>query len=72
MKKILLIIGGALIVFGILFQYQGRGLIGPESSFMYYNKDWIFYGAGIWITGIIICASFVLLYIRSKLMVKQM
>ncbi|MFM7796958.1 MAG: hypothetical protein ACKO7N_09365 [Candidatus Nitrosotenuis sp.] len=70
MKKILLIIGSVLICFGVLFQYQGRGLIGPESSFMYYNKDWIFYGTGIWISGVIICTSFVLLYIRSKLIAK--
>lgn len=47
-------IGIVLIVFGIIFQYQGRGVLGPESSFMYYSKDWIDYGVGIIISGIIL------------------
>lgn len=47
-------IGIVLIVFGIIFQYQGRGVLGPESSFMYYSKDWIDYEVGIIISGIIL------------------
>ncbi len=45
-------IGIILIFFGVIFQFQGRGEIGPESSFMYYNKDWISYGAIIIVFGI--------------------
>ena len=51
--KPIIIIGTILIVFGLIFQSQGRGQIGPESSFMYYNKDWIYYGVGIVVIGVI-------------------
>lgn len=52
-SRILIPIGVILIIFGAIFQFQGRGQIGPESSFMYYNKDWIYYGIGIIASGII-------------------
>jgi hypothetical protein len=48
----IIIIGLILICFGVIFQFQGRGQIGPESSFMYYNKDWISYGIIIVVSGI--------------------
>lgn len=48
----LIIVGLILIFFGAVFQFQGRGQIGPESSFMYYNKDWISYGVMIIVSGI--------------------
>ncbi|TBR07941.1 MAG: hypothetical protein EPO62_07455 [Candidatus Nitrosotenuis sp.] len=47
-----IIAGMIMIFFGMVFQFQGRGQIGPESSFMYYNKDWISYGIIIIISGI--------------------
>ncbi len=47
-------VGAILIIFGAIFQFQGRGEIGPESSFMYYNADWIYYGIAIIVCGIII------------------
>lgn len=48
------IIGGFLLItFGTIFQFQGKGQLGPESSFMYHNKDWIDYGMLIIVTGII-------------------
>lgn len=52
--KPLIIIGIILICFGAIFQFQGRGQLGPESSFMYYNKDWIYYGIIIIVSGIAI------------------
>jgi energy-converting hydrogenase Eha subunit E len=52
-SRILISIGAALIVFGLIFQFQGKGQIGPESSFMYDNQNWIYYGIGIVILGII-------------------
>jgi len=67
MKKIIIGSGIAMIVFGILFQFQGRGIVGPESSFMYYNKDWIYYGIGIAISGILVCGFGVILLVRSRL-----
>ena len=29
------------MIFGTTFQFQGHGVIGPESSFMYQNPNWI-------------------------------
>lgn len=52
-SKIITIIGIVLIFFGAVFLSQGSGQIGPESSFMYYDRDWIVYGMGIIIIGII-------------------
>lgn len=52
--KIMFGLGAILIAFGVLFQFQGRSTVGPESSFMYYNKDWIDYGMAIITSGIII------------------
>jgi len=46
-------IGSILIIFGAIFQFQGRGAIGPESSVMNYNADWIYYGIAIIVCGII-------------------
>lgn len=50
-----IIIAGAMVLFfGIIFHYQGQGAIGPESSFMYSNPEWVTYGQEIAIIGIII------------------
>jgi hypothetical protein len=67
MPKAVIVIGIATIVFGIIFQFQGRGMVGPESSFMYYNKDWIDYGIGIVFAGITICGIGVFALIRARL-----
>lgn len=53
-SKTIIIIGIILIVFGAVFLSQGRGQLGPESSFMYFNNDWIYYGMGVIILGIMI------------------
>jgi hypothetical protein len=65
MSKILICVGAVLIIFGVIFQLQGRGQIGPESSFMYYNKDWIYYGIGIVISGIIVCGCGAFLLLKK-------
>ena len=49
-----IISGGIMIFFGTVFHFQGKGIVGPESSFMYYNPDWIDYGLIILIVGFII------------------
>lgn len=59
--------GIATIVFGVVFQFQGRGMVGPESSFMYYNKDWIDYGIRIAFAGIIVCGIGAFALIRARL-----
>lgn len=47
-------IGIIVIVLGIIFHLQGQAMIGPESSFMYSNQEWITYGLQILIVGILI------------------
>ena len=52
--KSLVIIGTIVLIFGLIFHLQGHSIIGPQSSFMYSNPDWITYGIEISIVGIII------------------
>jgi|TARA_B110000196_G_scaffold180042_1_gene154426 hypothetical protein len=52
----LVILGITILIFGLIFHLQGQSVIGPESSFMYSNPDWITYGIQIAILGIIIAA----------------
>ena len=47
-------IGIITLVFGLIFHLQGQSVIGPESSFMYANPNWITYGIEIMIVGIIV------------------
>ncbi len=50
----LIIVGILILASGGIFHFQGQGIIGPESSFMYSNPDWISYGQQIVIVGLII------------------
>ena len=55
MKSLPIIILGIIImIFGIIFQFQGQGVIGPEQSFMYENPNWINNGMYIGMVGVII------------------
>ena len=55
MKSLPIIISGIIImIFGILFQFQGHGIVGPESSFMYDNPGWIENCIYIGMAGVII------------------
>ena len=55
MKSLPIIISGIIVmIFGIIFQFQGQGVIGPESSFMYQNQNWIDNGIYIGMLGVII------------------
>ena len=51
------IIGVIITILGVIFHLQGQSIVGPESSFMYKNPDWITYGMQIAIVGIIIIIS---------------
>ncbi|MEE8383463.1 MAG: hypothetical protein V3R39_00755 [Nitrosopumilus sp.] len=55
--KSLVIIGTIVLIFGLIFHLQGHSVIGPQSSFMYSNPDWITYGIEISIVGIIIIVA---------------
>ena len=52
--KIGIIIGVIVLAFGILFHLQGKAVVGPQSSFMYSNPDWINYGLWIILLGVAI------------------
>ena len=53
--------GAAMVGFGALFHMQGRGVVGPEQSFMYQNPDWITHGVLIGVAGIALaCAGTIL------------
>jgi len=55
--KPLVVIGTIIVILGLVFHLQGQSVIGPESSFMYSNPEWITYGIQIVIAGIIIVAT---------------
>ena len=52
--KTLIIIGIIVGFFGGIFHLQGQSIVGPESSFMYSNPDWITYGIQMIIVGIVV------------------
>ena len=55
MNSVLIIITGIIImIFGIVFQFQGQGMVGPEESFMYENPTWIDNGIYIGMIGVVI------------------
>jgi hypothetical protein len=47
-------IGIITFIFGLIFDLQGQSIVGPETSFMYANPNWVTYGIQIMIGGIII------------------
>ncbi|TLX94384.1 MAG: hypothetical protein E6K91_06720 [Thaumarchaeota archaeon] len=51
---VMIAIGLAVIVFGIVFFLQGNSIVGPTTSFMYSNPQWIVNGEWIAISGVII------------------
>ncbi|WP_299292923.1 hypothetical protein [Nitrosopumilus sp.] len=46
-----IIVGIIVMILGNVFNFQGQSVIGPETSFMYSNPDWITYGIQIVIIG---------------------
>ena len=67
-QKFFIFAGSSLVFFGLIFHLQGQSIIGPQSSFMYSNPDWITYGIQIIILGfIIILMSFTINIISKKI-----
>ena len=50
----IVIVGVIIVIFGIVFNFQGQVIIGPETSFMYQSDDWIDYGIVISMAGVIL------------------
>ena len=54
--KIIMISGIVIIIMGLIFHLQGQSIVGPESSFMYSNPQWVTYGIQIMVIGGVIAA----------------
>ena len=55
MRSLSIVIPGIiLVIFGIIFNFQGHGIVGPETSFMYENEQWKDYGIFISIIGVVL------------------
>ncbi|MDH3312113.1 MAG: hypothetical protein OEM28_03080 [Nitrosopumilus sp.] len=66
-KGIFMIVVGVVIgILGIIFHLQGHSVVGPESSFMYSNPDWITYGIQIAIIGLITIGIGTIITIMKK------
>ena len=61
-----IIIGATVMGLGIIFHLQGHSVIGPQSSFMYSNPDWVTHGMQIVIAGAIILAGGTILLLFKK------
>ena len=53
-KKTLVVVGAILVMLGILFVAQSKSVVGPQSSFMYSNPQWIVNGFAICIIGLVV------------------
>jgi hypothetical protein len=56
-KKAIMLTGIILIIMGVIFHLQGQSIVGPETSFMYSNPEWITYGIQISVVGGIILVT---------------
>jgi hypothetical protein len=56
MKRLLIVIGGLLLILGIIFTGQSYSVIGPKSSFMYDNHSWTVNGFILIVAGIVVLA----------------
>ncbi|QUC65055.1 hypothetical protein NsoK4_01930 [Nitrosopumilus sp. K4] len=64
--KIVIFVGIIPLIMGIIFHLQGNSIVGPESSFMYSNPDWITYGLEISIAGVVITGiGFLLIFVKN-------
>ena len=65
--KIAVITGIIILIMGLIFHLQGRSIVGPESSFMYSNPQWVTYGIEISIFGgIVLIVGVSLNFIRRN------
>lgn len=66
MMRALVLAGAAVAALGLLFHMQGRGVVGPEYSFMYSSPDWIQHGTWIAAAGAAMICAGLLLRRRSR------
>jgi len=65
-KKAVIITGIGIMIMGVIFHLQGQSIVGPESSFMYSNPQWVTYGIQIVVVGGIILAIGILSFIKRN------
>lgn len=56
-SRIVIGIGIVILISGIIFALQGHSIVGPTSSFMYSNPEWVTNGQWIAIAGVIILVT---------------
>ena len=64
--SLVIMTGIIIVIFGTIFHLQGQSIVGPQSSFMYSNPDWITYGIQITIIGICVVGSGIIIKILKK------
>ncbi len=64
--RIISIVGIVIAGLGITFHLQGQGMVGPDTSFMYSNPEWIGHGLSIAATGFVIVACGIALRLKKK------
>jgi len=62
----IIFLGVIVIISGIIFHLQGQAIIGPESSFMYSNPEWVTLGQQIAIIGIFLSGVGIAVKILKK------
>jgi hypothetical protein len=63
--SLVVFIGTIIFMLGIIFHLQGQSVVGPESSFMYANPEWVSYGIQIAISGIIVSGVGISIKVRN-------
>lgn len=64
-SKTIVISGMVILILGIIFDLQGNAIVGPESSFMYANPEWVTYGFSIAICGLGVTITGIFLFFRK-------
>lgn len=64
--SLLISAGIVVVILGTIFHFQGNGVIGPDSSFMYTNPEWITYGLQIVSLGVLILCVGIFLKLKSS------
>ena len=59
--------GIIILALGFIFHLQGQAIVGPESSFMYSNPEWISIGQQIAILGAVICGTGIVIKFFKKI-----
>lgn len=59
--KALIVAGIIVVVMGTVFHLQGQSIVGPQSSFMYSNPEWVTYGLEVLVIGVIISVAGIIL-----------